>query len=100
MRWKLVILASLITALAASGAWFLLARLVFNLPLFLTGNWFYFEAAVLILIINTVSISIYRRTSRRRKTQAFIASMLTLALIFAFLFAFEYLFRLIAQNSA
>jgi hypothetical protein len=85
MRWKLVILATLAVSVVTASAWYLLATFGLRTPLFLENNWFYLQAFILIVIINTISISIYRRTSKRRKIQAFTASMLTLFLIIGLL---------------
>ena len=92
MRPKLILLASLVVAISAALGWFLLARYVLDVPVFLKNNWFYAQAAGLILLINLPSVFVYRRTSRRRELQAFITSALTLVLIFAFLFALNFAF--------
>lgn len=91
MRWKLIILASLVVSTVTAGAWFALANFVFRTPLFLRDNWFYLQAFALVVVINAVSIFVYRRTARNRKTQAFLASILTLVLLIAFLFVLQQL---------
>ena len=92
MRPKLILLASLVVAISAALGWFLLARYVLDVLVFLKNNWFYAQPAGLILLINLPSVFVYRRTSRRRELHAFITSALTLVLIFAFLFALNFAF--------
>jgi uncharacterized BrkB/YihY/UPF0761 family membrane protein len=99
MRWKLIILSSLIVSFVSASTWFALTRLVFQRELFLPGNWLYLQAFVLVLIISAISIYIYRHTSQRRKTQALLSSVFTFFLILAFLSAFSYCLDLIARNS-
>lgn len=100
MRPKLIILSALITAFAFAALWFCLARFVLNAPLILRDNWFYIEAFALVVIINAVGITVYRRTSKRRKIQALLASMITLLLFFVFLLVLDFIANLIAQNAA
>ena len=100
MRWKLIILSSLIISFVSASAWLALAKLVIHAAIFPTGIGFYLQAFILVLITTVLGVYIYRHTSQRRKLQAILTSLLTLVLIFAFLFVFSIVIDLIAQNSA
>ncbi|MEP6923629.1 MAG: hypothetical protein ABI954_04115 [Pyrinomonadaceae bacterium] len=91
MRWKLIILSSLIVSFVSASAWFVLANFIFHAPLFLNSNWLYLQIFVLILVITAVSTYIYRHTATRRKTQAFLTSILTIFFVFALLFGFNFI---------
>ncbi len=86
MRWKLIILSSLIISFVSASVWLVLTKFVFHAALFLTGGWLYLQALLLILIVAMLGVYIYRHTSQRRKTQAISVSLLTFVLVFAFLF--------------
>jgi len=83
MRWKLLVLVSLIAALIASASWFLLIILFFNgsaaiLPL--AGELWPLSLALPFLLAIFGGFFVYRHTSRRRKTQALITGVVVLAL--------------------
>jgi hypothetical protein len=89
MRWKLITLSSLIAALIFVLVWFILAQFNARLPIFLLNNWFYWRISGLILIITINAIFVYRHTAKRRKTQAFLASLFTFFLILAAFSVFD-----------
>ena len=94
MRWKLIILSSLIISFVSAGAWCALTTLVFHTALFLPGNWIYLQVLGLILIVTVLGIYIYRHTSQRRKTQVFLAITLVIISTSAFLFCMQRLINL------
>lgn len=88
MRWKLILLVPLIASLVGSGA-------ALAIIIFLTGtpkrliptDIFAFGALLIPLaMIIAASVFVYRRTARRRKTQAMatalLSAILTLTIIF------------------
>jgi hypothetical protein len=83
MRWKLVVLVSIVAALAASVCWFGLRILFFNgqeafLPLDPRLWPLSFVPPFLLAILG--GFFIYRHTSRKRKTQAVITVVAVLVL--------------------
>jgi branched-subunit amino acid ABC-type transport system permease component len=72
MRWKLLILAPLLATLGGAGLAFALVRLFSDHPgRFLNPNLFTWAAiAWTLAVIILASVSVYRRTSRRRRLQA------------------------------
>jgi hypothetical protein len=89
MRWKLLVLVSLVAALIASASWFLLIILFFNgsasvVPL--DGGFWPLSLVVPFLLAIFGGFFVYRHTSRKRKTQAAITvlGVLTLAALMCF----------------
>jgi hypothetical protein len=89
MRWKLLVLVSLVAAIIASASWFFLRILFFNgsdavVPL--GGNLWPFGLALPFLLAIFGGFFVYRHTSRRRKTQAAITilGVLTLTMLICF----------------
>jgi len=83
MRWKLVVLVSMVAALLASLCWFLLMELFFNgshSVLDLNSNFWPLSMVVPVLLAMFGGFFIYRHTSRRRKTQATMTILAVLAL--------------------
>ena len=83
MRWKLLVLVSLVAALIASASWFLLIIVFFNgsaaiLPL--DGQLWPLSLTLPFLLAIFGGFFVYRHTSRRRKTQALITGLAVLAL--------------------
>ena len=83
MRWKLLVLVSLVTGLIASASWFLLIILFFNgsdaiVPL--DGGLWPFTLVFPILLATFGGFFVYRHTSRKRKTQAVITVLAVLML--------------------
>jgi len=87
MRWKLVVLVSIVAALVASLCWFGLMILFFNgsaaiLPV--NYEWWPLSLVLPLLLAGFGGFFIYRHTSRRRKTQAamtFLAVLVLTALL-------------------
>jgi len=92
MRWKLLVLVSVVAAIVACGAWSLLIMIIMGpvRPL-QPHEWLYLAATTThwLLLASTAApltmagfagFFIYRHTSRRRKTQAVLAVLLTLLL--------------------
>ena len=83
MRWKLLVLVSLVAGLIASASWFLLIILFFNgsdaiVPL--DGGLWPFTLVFPILLATFGGFFVYRHTSRKRKTQAVITVLAVLML--------------------
>ena len=83
MRWKLLVLVSIIAALVASASWFLLISLLFNgsaaiVPLY--GRLWPLTLVLPLFLAILASFFVYRHTSRRRKTQAAITVLVVLTL--------------------
>jgi len=73
MRWKLLVLVSLVTALIASAIWFLLITVFFNgssSVLQINGDFWPLTTILPFLLALLGGVFVYRHTSRRRKTQA------------------------------
>jgi cytochrome bd-type quinol oxidase subunit 2 len=82
MRWKLINLTSLITALVAFGAWSATAVGFFgSARAFTRHDWLLLGSALIPLLLSVFAgIFVYRHTARRRKTQAILTGLLSLAL--------------------
>lgn len=83
MRWKLLVLVSIVAALIASATWFLLIFLFFNgsesiLPL--NGELWPLSLILPFLLTAFAAFFVYRHTSRKRKTQAAITVLAVLTL--------------------
>lgn len=90
MRWKLVVLVSIVAALVASLCWFGLIILFFNgsaaiLPV--NPQWWPLSLILPLLLAVFGGFFIYRHTSRRRKTQAAMTFLAVLALTALLCFA-------------
>jgi hypothetical protein len=89
MRWKLLVLVSLVAAIIASASWFLLIILFFNgahavVPL--NGELWPLSLVLPFLLAVVSGFFVYRHTSRKRKTQAAITilGVLSLAMLICF----------------
>ena len=85
MRWKLVLLASLIAALLSVAVWGTLAIGAFGSARELARHDWIFLGSGLIPVIFFVFAGVftYRHTARRRKTQAILSAILTAILTVA-----------------
>ena len=89
MRWKLLLIASLIASIVGSGATLAIILLLAgsSKPL---GSQDVVALSTLIIpiaMIIAASIFVYRHTARRRKTQAMAAALLSTILTLAIIFA-------------
>ena len=96
MRWKLVVLVSIVAALVASLCWFLLIILFFDgsraiLPL--GGELWPLSLVLPLLLAVFGGFFVYRHTSRRRKTQATMTVLAVLTLTALVCFAVILLLR-------
>ena len=82
MRWKLLVIASLAAALVACGLWSALAIGAFGTARELASHgWLLLASAIVPLAIAVYAgVFVYRRTSRRRKTQAVATAIVALFL--------------------
>ena len=82
MRWKLLVIVSLIAALVACGLWSALAIGAFgNAGELASHGWLLLASAILPLVIAVYAgVFVYRHTSRRRKTQAVVTVIVALFL--------------------
>jgi peptidoglycan/LPS O-acetylase OafA/YrhL len=95
MRWKLLVLVSLVAALVACGAWSLFMMIVFAYsvrPIQPHGWVFLASAALPLVMAGFAGFFTYRHTARRRKTQAVLTVLLTLLLSVAACFSATRLF--------
>jgi hypothetical protein len=86
MRWKLLVLVSLVAALIACGVWSLLIMIIFGHSVrpIQPHDWLLLaSAAVPLAMAGFAGFFIYRHTARRRKTQAVLTVFLTLLLSIA-----------------
>ena len=84
MRWKLLIIASVLAALLGAGASLAALRYVFGGGRGIFADWAVASTLLLPLAATTyASIFVYRRTSRRRALQAAATAMLSLMLTLA-----------------
>jgi hypothetical protein len=85
VRWKLVIIVSLIAAIVAFCLWEIAIALIFGgIRPVQSHNWFLLASALIPLgLIGFAGVFVYRHTARKRKTQAVISSLLTLVLFVA-----------------
>ncbi len=95
MRWKLLMIVSLVATLVGAGAMlgiifgvFHSTRRLVNFDLYVIGTLLIPLAAIII-----ASIFVYRHTSRRRKLQALITALLTSLLTLTILIAASILFH-------
>ena len=82
MRWKLLLLASLVAAILGFGLWCALTVAFFGTASELTRHdWIFLASLLLPLGLAVFSgVFVYRHTARRRKTQAILSALLTLVL--------------------
>jgi cytochrome bd-type quinol oxidase subunit 2 len=82
MRWKLFVLASAVSALSGFALWCAIALVLFGTARELARhNWiFFFSTLIPIIIAVLAGVFVYRHTARRRKTQAVLVAILSLAL--------------------
>ncbi|HYR76787.1 MAG TPA: hypothetical protein VEM96_13185 [Pyrinomonadaceae bacterium] len=82
MRWKLLVLVSLVAAFIACGLWSGLVIGIFGTAGSLARNqWLLLSSAIVPLAMAVYSgVFVYRHTSRRRKTQAALTAILALLL--------------------
>lgn len=82
MRWKLFVLASVVSALGGFTLWCAIALLFFGTARELAQhNWiFFFTTLIPIIVAILAGMFVYRHTARRRKTQAVLVAILSLAL--------------------
>ena len=82
MRWKLLVIASFAAALVASGLWSALAIGAYGTARGLASHgWLLLASAIVPLAIAVYAgVFVYRRTSRRRKTQAIVTVIVALFL--------------------
>lgn len=82
MRWKLLVLVSFAAALVACGLWSALAIGVYGTAsTFARNDWLLLFSAVIPLAIAVYAgVFVYRHTARRRKTQAAMATIMSLLL--------------------
>ena len=91
MRWKLLVIASLAAVVAGAGGGALLLYLLTGRAAAppVSAGWPALAALALPLsAITYASVFVYRRTARRRKLQAALTAMISLALTLAVYFAF------------
>jgi hypothetical protein len=88
VRWKLLIIASVLAALAGAGASLAALRFAFGGGRALFADWAVASTLLLPLAATTyASIFVYRRTSRRRALQAAATALLSLLLTLTALLA-------------
>ncbi len=88
MRWKLLIIASVLAALAGAGASLAASRFVFGAGRSALSDWAVATTLLLPVAATTyASVFVYRRTSRRRALQAAATALLSLLLTLTALLA-------------
>jgi FlaA1/EpsC-like NDP-sugar epimerase len=85
MRWKLLLIASLLATLSGVGSILGIAYwLSVSINQFRSSNIFIFASLLVPLItVAYASIFVYRHTARRRRLQAFLTVLITAVLTFA-----------------
>ncbi|HBB96798.1 MAG TPA: hypothetical protein DC054_15580 [Blastocatellia bacterium] len=83
MRWKLLVLVSLVAALIACGTWSLLIMIIFGSARPIQPSLLLASTVVPLALAGFAGFFIYRHTARRRKTQAILTILLTLLLSIA-----------------
>jgi predicted branched-subunit amino acid permease len=77
MRWKLLIIVSLIAAILAYGLWEVAIGLIFGQRPIQPHNWPLLASFVIPLVLAVLTgLFVYRHTARKRKTQALISILL------------------------
>lgn len=82
MRWKLLVLVSLVAALLGLGLWSAITIAVFGSARVMAQNdWLLLCSLVIPLGVTAYAgVFVYRHTARRRKTQALVTALLTVFL--------------------
>ncbi len=82
MRWKLLLLVSLVAAIIACGAWSLVIMIIFgSVRPIQPHDWLLLaSAAVPLALAGFAGFFTYRHTARRRKSQAVLTVLLALLL--------------------
>ena len=82
MRWKLLVLVSFVAAILALGLWSAITIAVFGSARVMAQNdWLLIASLVIPLSVTAYAgVFVYRHTSKRRKLQALIATILVLVL--------------------
>ena len=85
MRWKLLVIASIVAALVACGLWSAFTLVFFQSPTESAAHgWFLLVSTLMPLMVAvSVGLFIYRHTAKRRKLQALLTAILTLLLTVA-----------------
>src|SRR5260370_23220578 len=88
MRWKLLVIASIVAALVACGLWSAFTLVFFQSAAELaTHGWIFLASTFLpLIIVVSVGLFIYRHTAKRRKLQVLLTALLTLLLTAAMYF--------------
>jgi uncharacterized membrane protein YbhN (UPF0104 family) len=83
MRWKLLLLASLVAAVLGFGLWCVLTIALFGTAAELARHdWIFLFSFLLPLGLAVYAgVFVYRHTARRRKTQAILAAVLALVFV-------------------
>ena len=94
MRWKLLVIVSIIAGLLAFGLWSVLIVLIFGHVRPVQRHDWLLLASVLVpvAVAAYAGVFVYRHTARRRRTQATITVLLTLSLVIVTYFAGSRLF--------
>jgi hypothetical protein len=95
MRWKWLLLVSLVAAAIGCAAWCLFVILLIGqLGILSSREGYVFGSLLTLFAISALAaFFVYRRTARRRRTQALLAFVLTLLLTFTGCFALGRTFR-------
>jgi len=82
MRWKLLVLVSFVAAILALGLWSAITIAVFgSARVMAQHDWLLIASLVIPLSVTAYAgVFVYRHTSKRRKLQALIATILVLVL--------------------
>jgi Na+/melibiose symporter-like transporter len=81
MRWKLILLTSLITSLSSVSLIYGISRFFFGSILKMPEKFIVIFAFGLLTLLIASVIFVYRHTARRRKTQGFLTAAISLLLI-------------------
>ena len=94
MRWKLLVLVSVVAALVAFGVWSVLIALIYGSvgPVQRHDGLLIVSTLVPVALAALAGMFVYRHTARSRKTQAVFAVLLTLMLAAGVYFAGSRLF--------
>jgi len=86
MRWKLLVFASIIAAILSVALWSMFAIIIFgSARVMAQEDWRLLCSLVIPLgVLALASTFVYRHTSKRRKLQAFLATIFTFVLTLVF----------------
>jgi len=89
VRWKLLFITMFAAAVAGAGGCVALRYLLTGSPVLSGGDWPVNAAALLLPVGASIfaGIFVYRHTARRRKLQAALSALLSLALMLAAIFS-------------